>query len=464
MKQFFKASLAFLLTVGVFSACEEKDPPLPDNLVQFESAEQGFDASQKELTVKLKLSRAVDAATKVVIKPVFNGVTYGTQVTTSPEVSADLITVTVPAAAAEVSFKLTVKDGVLLSGSETATFTIQQVDTPVLTGSVNSLKVQFSTIISEGSSLTLDGGTGGANAVNAVYVDLSNNAQKAVLRSSWDFGFSTGTDFNVILNNFIASTAFATTKTDINAVGSADTVGVNLVLGFTPGLLGLVDDIDGDITKTAIKTVSATDADNKVYIVRRGTGGAVAAKDLIKIRVLRNGSNYTLQYAKLTETTFKTATITKQSTHNFVFFSVETEKTVEVEPAKGSWDFVWGGAINKTLLGTDLIPYYFSDLVFVNTYGGTQAAEVLTSQVSYDAYAEANVAATAFKSGTEARLLIGANWRVTSGTPIGVKTDRFYVIKDPSGNIYKLKFVNFHSADGGERGKPNIAFKLVKKG
>ena len=463
MKHLFKVSLVFLFT-ALFSACEEKDPPLPDNLLQFESAEQGLESSQKELTVKLKLSRAVDVATKVVIKPTFDGVTYGTEVTTTPEVASDLITLTIPAASAEGSFKLTRKDGVFLKGTESVTFAVQSVDSPVLVGTVPSLKVKFSTIVSEGTTIQLNGGTGGANALNAVYVDLSNNAQTAAVRGSWDFGFSTGSDFNVILNNFIATTAIATTKSDINTVTAADTVGKGLVLNFGAGQLALVDDIDGDLTKTVIKPVSATDADNKVYIVRRGTGGGLAAKDLVKVRVLRNGSNYSLQYAKLSETTFKTATITKVPANNFTFFSVETEKTVDVEPAKASWDFVWGGSINKTSNGTELIPYYFSDLVFTNIYGGTQVAEVLTSAVTYDNYAESNIATTVFAGGVAGKFVIGSNWRITSGTPIGVKTDRFYVIKDSAGNIYKVKFVNFHSSDGGERGKPTITYKLVKKG
>jgi hypothetical protein len=37
------------------------------------------------------------------------------------------------------------------------------------------------------------------------------------------------------------------------------------------------------------------------------------------------------------------------------------------------------------------------------------------------------------------------------------------MVKDATGNVYKLKFLNFTSADGGERGYPNIEYKLVKK-
>jgi hypothetical protein len=115
--------------------------------------------------------------------------------------------------------------------------------------------------------------------------------------------------------------------------------------------------------------------------------------------------------------------------------------------------------MNKTSDGTNDIPYYFADQVFINSLGGTTAAEVLTSTGTYDAYTESNIATTTFKND---RMVIGSNWRATTGT-IGVKTDRFYVVKDAAGNVYKLKFVSFTTQDGGERGKPKIEFKLVKK-
>ena len=88
------------------------------------------------------------------------------------------------------------------------------------------------------------------------------------------------------------------------------------------------------------------------------------------------------------------------------------------------------------------------------------AAEILTSTVSYDAYAESNIATTTFKND---KYVIGSNWRVASQSSTGVRTDRFYVVKDATGNVYKLKFISFASQDGGERGKPKFEFKLVKK-
>ncbi|GAB4015445.1 HmuY family protein [Spirosoma koreense] len=449
-----------LLAVGTLNACKENDPPLPDNLVQFESAEQGLDATTKEATIKLKLSRAVDAATPVTVQLAPTGITYGAQFTTTPATTNNVLSLTVPAGSSETSFKLTKADNIFLSGTETVGFTIASATSPVLVGNTKQLTVKFTSIISSGTTLTLDGGTGGSSAVNAVFVDLSNNGQTTVKRASWDLGFYSGADFRVVLNNMTGASAIALTKNDLTQVTAADTVGLVLTLGFDPSGLKLIDDVSGDITKTVISAVSATDADNKVYIINRGTGGSTPTKSWVKIRVLRNGTTgYTLQYAGIKETTFKTVSITKDAAYNFNFVSFDTGAAVSVEPAKNSWDIVWTGAIYKTSDGTNDIPYYFSDQVFINLLAGVTAAEVMTSTVSYDAYSESNIAATTFKSD---RSVIGANWRATTGT-IGVKTDRFYVVKDAVGNIYKLKFVSFTSQDGGERGKPKVEFRLVKQ-
>ncbi len=451
----------FVLAATALNACKESDPPLPDNLVQFESAEQGLDAATKEATIKLKLSRAASAATAVTIQVAPTGIAYGTQFTTTPATTNNVLSLTVPAGSSETSFKLTKGDNLFLSGTETIDFTIASAASPVLVGTTKALKVKFTSIVSAGTTLTLDGGTGGSSAINSVFADLSNNAATSVRRAAWDLGFYSGTDFRVILNNTTGAAAVALTKNDLTQVTAADTTGLVLnVSNFDPAGLKQIDDVSGDLTKTVIPSISATDADNKVIIINRGTGGGTAAKGWMKIRVLRNGTTgYTLQYAGIRETTFKTVSIPKDAAYNFKYVSFDTGALVDIEPAKTRWDIEWTGGMNKTSDGTNDIPYYFADQVFINHLGGVTAAEVLTSAVSYDTYGESNIATTTFKSD---KMVIGSNWRTTTGT-IGVKTDRFYVVKDAAGNVYKLKFISFTTQDGGERGKPKIEFKLVKQ-
>src|SRR5688572_4530397 len=152
---------------------------------------------------------------------------------------------------------------------------------------------------SGGQTFSLNGGTGGSNAVNSVYVDLSTEKQDSVKRTSWDLGFYGGADFRVIINNTTAASAKATNKNDLAAITTADTAGFAdaLALGFGLGTMSIIDDLDGDITKTVIAGISATDADNKVYILSPTNGSVAAAKDWYKLRVLRNGNGYRVQYA-----------------------------------------------------------------------------------------------------------------------------------------------------------------------
>ncbi|MFT3827703.1 MAG: HmuY family protein [Chitinophagaceae bacterium] len=312
---------------------------------------------------------------------------------------------------------------------------------------------------SDGTTLTLNGGAGGANAENTVFVDFSKDEQDSVKRVAWDLGFyCSSTDFRVKINNTTAATAKAINKTDLTLVTTSDTVGfsASLALGQGAGTMDIIDDVDGDITKTVIAAISATDSDNKVYILKLSNGMVSPAKDWYKIRILRNGTGYKLQYAKLSETTVKTIDIAKDASYNFKYVSLDKGAAVSVEPAKADWDIEW---TLTTYKASATIPYTFSDYVYINYLGGVTAAEVLTSTVTYDNYVEANITTTTFSN---SKVVIGGNWRATTGT-IGVKTDRFYVVKDPAGNVYKLKFVSFHANDGGVRGMPVIEYKLVKK-
>ncbi|MES2418356.1 MAG: HmuY family protein [Bacteroidota bacterium] len=325
---------------------------------------------------------------------------------------------------------------------------------------------------SDGSTLTLNGliaTESGSNAGNSVYVDFSKEKQVSVDRSSWDLGFYAGADFKVILNSTKGASAVKIEKTDLNAVTEADLVPENLevVLGNTDEAeFKKVDDPReaNILNKTAIAIVSSVDADNKVYlisIVGGSHGTSINVDNVYKIRVIRKAQGYTLQYAKLKETSFKTLDVTKDALLNFNFISLTQGKTVTVEPEKAEWDMVWTWSLYYGLAGSSSYVYGYSDVVFINNISNVTAAQVSTTTKSYADFAEADLAGITFSS---ARDVIGSKWRNTTGSAVGVIPTVFYVVKDGSGNIYKLKFNSFISNDGGERGRPVIEYKLVKKG
>ena len=323
---------------------------------------------------------------------------------------------------------------------------------------------------SDGSILTLNGIIGteaGSAAGNSVYVDFSTDKQTSVARASWDLGFYSGSDFRVILNNTTAAGAkvIQTPNANLATVGEADTLG--LTLAYNPGNplntdFAYYDAIDGNLSNTAIPAISSVAGENKVIILNRGTGGGIGARSWIKLRVTRNASGgYTLQYGKIKETTnFTTVDIPKDGNFNFKFVSLKNGTLLNAQPEGANWDISWTYSIYQT----SNLPYAFSDLIFINNLDDVTAALVDTGiipSLSYTTFSEADIAKVTFSN---SRYTIGSSWRSTQPAT-GIKTNLFYVIKDASNNVYKLRFVSMGVAgDGGTRGKPVIEYKLVKKG
>ena len=310
------------------------------------------------------------------------------------------------------------------------------------------------------------GSEAGTSAGNSVYLDLSGDKTTAVLRSGWDLGFFSGADFRVVLNNTTSAGVKVLNKFDLASVTAEDTIGLTLAVSqMDPQTsdLQFFDDIEGDLNKTAIPAVSATAASNPVIILNRGTGGGIAARPWVKLRVLRNGKGYTVQYAGILETTFKTIEVPKNEDFQFQYVSLENG-LVNVEPGKGKWDIVWSYSVFETNFGDGLVPYNFSDLIAVNHLAGVQAreniyADAAVASAAYTAFSKDSLATNPVKAG---RWTIGSNWRSTQPA-IGTKPDRFYIIKDADGNYYKFKSISMGvGTDGGTRGKPEFKYALIK--
>src|SRR5690606_8532576 len=102
----------------------------------------------------------------------------------------------------------------------------------------------------------------------------SANQQKAVQRDTWDLGFATGSEFRVIINGSVKMAVKQLNTTNIDEVQQEDS---SVAVGFTTMAdLGYVDNPTGILTGngagegTAIAEISATAADNKVYLVNMG--------------------------------------------------------------------------------------------------------------------------------------------------------------------------------------------------
>ena len=91
---------------------------------------------------------------------------------------------------------------------------------------------------------TLQPSVGGPNQPSQVYLDLSAAEFKAVNRESWDFGFSSGDDFRVVLNGSVKMAVKKLTTSDITVSQTIDT-NVSVGNGETTASNGYVDNPTG---------------------------------------------------------------------------------------------------------------------------------------------------------------------------------------------------------------------------
>jgi len=453
------------MMILVLAACRKREAELPDNYAVFETSAQGISANESNITVKVKLSRGVNADVPVIIKITEQGVVEGADYTTTPAAAAGKISLTIPSGNNEASFTLTKKAGVLFDGDEKIVFDLYSSAAPVLIGVTKQLTLSFGELVASTSTAVINGG--GVTYPNKVFIDLSANRQTAVIRTAWDLGFYTGSDdFRVILNSSSAMMAKQINKNDLNAVTAIDTVGFSTEVAFsqaapTTSSLAYIDYPSGDLTKTAIASISATATDNKVYIVNRGTGvgNPAPARGWKKIRIIRNPSGgYTLQHADIAATTFSSIDISKDDIYFFKYISFENGVAV-VEPAKRKWDVAWTYFSNVTNFGTGEVPYLFQDIVLMNR--NVQVAKVMVTTKAFADFGEADIAAQTFLTTQNA---IASDWRSGGGPGVSpaVRTDRFYIIKDGDNNYYKIRFTAL--TQNGERGYPAYESVLIKKG
>ena len=331
-------------------------------------------------------------------------------------------------------------------------------------------------IVIEGASAAPE--VGGPNQQNQVYVDLSTNTTTSIQRDSWDLGFYSGSDFRVKLNGSIYMATAALSATDIDAINSSNEDVQDLqpqvaVGTFQAENTAYVDAPNGNISETAIAEISDNDSENYVYILNLGfevgtetpeTGSVSISgneRGWKKIRILKNGDNYILQYADLDATTHKEITISKTNDYNFTFFSFNTESVVSVEPASTNWD------LNFTVF-TNEIPRYgsygYSDYITNNILSnvGTYTVDTeVDTELSYDTFTLADVINADLINNDQRS--IGSSWRNGGGpgTQPSLKDNVFYIISDTDGNLYKLKFLAMTN-ESGERGYPEFVYSLLQ--
>lgn len=420
--------------------------------------------------VVISFSKTTTSAGTITLGVTETEAEYGVDYSTNPTGTASALTVPFEAGVNKVVFKFNKLVPAVEEQVKNVKYTINAISTNYEISGNNTTVLNFNETALTGNSVAPQ--VGGPFQSNQVYIDLSSGAMTTVPRVSWDLGFYSGNDFRVVLNNSVKMSAKSLNSTNLATVVAEDNT---MLISQGSGSVSQIDNPTGIITGTAIAEVSANDADNSVYLINLGSNpgstppalGAPAAdsgshRGWKKIRVLRNGNGYKLQYANIDATTFSEVLIDKNAAFNFNFFSFTANATVNVEPQREKWDLNFTTFTN-IFGGTT--PYFFPDFVVNNSRGGAFAYSVSTADFSYDAFTMANVDQSKF---TDDQRGIGSSWRGTSapgpdGNPMSqfvLKTDIFYVLKDPAGNIYKIKMTG-GALPNLERGHPTFVYSLL---
>ncbi|MEZ4810752.1 MAG: HmuY family protein [Allomuricauda sp.] len=478
MKNNFLYTLAFaFILIGASCSDDEGGSVQQDFVVAFQNPSLSFDTSDTQKEVNLVFSTAAPSDGTVAITYTTDNAVYGSDAdfTTVPDGASGQLMVGFTGGASGTSFTFNKLQDAIEGASKGVNFTLSAISltdsngtTPTIQGNTQ-LAVSFTETAAPAGTTSPE--VGGPNEDNQVYVDLSSLTQTTAKRDSWDLGFYNGDAFRVTINGSIFMAVAALESTDIDAVTPTDVEALQpqVAVGtFDAANIDYVDAVTGDLEGTAIAAISETDADNPVYLVNLGfevgtdtpdLGGVALngeARGWKKIRILRSGSDYVLQYADLEASTHEEVTISKTAGYLFTFFSFNTEDLVDVQPLSDRWDLNFTAFTNEI---EGFGSYGYADFITTNLLGGAVAYAVETATKAYAEFTAADVVEASFLDDQRG---IGSNWRNGGGpgTLPSLKDDVFFVLKDTDGNLYKIRFTALVD-EGGVRGYPAFEFELL---
>lgn len=277
-----------------------------------------------------------------------------------------------------------------------------------------------------------------------VYYSLKDNKEVGRnLKTAWDLGFETTPGgYHVILNMSKSMFALNTRKTDFVAVTFADTSGFYEHRQW--------DAPNGDLDSTAICDWRSK---QNVYIVDLGYNELGQPLGFKKIQILTvNDSIYTFRTGDLSSTALTTISLKKDSIYNFCYTSLSTGLAVTgIEPPKTDWDVVF---TQYTHIFYDPFTPYLVTGCLLNRYK-TKANE--DTLLSFDNISSGNVNIKDFSDAID---VIGYDWKTFTGSKYVTNSRINYIIRDQSGQDYKLHFIDFYSTSG-VKGSPKWEYQRL---
>lgn len=286
----------------------------------------------------------------------------------------------------------------------------------------------------------------GSDYKREVFFDLGTHDTLGNEVDDWDFAFeSSESGSHVFINGGFGVKVSQSYSFDFEAI--RDTI----------GCVWRYDNASWDVDSTAFGNWKSV-LGNPVYVVDRSLCSPGTPADRFwKIKINNvTAYSYSISYARITDSTFKSTTINKSINHTYSFFTFNNNgHQLDVEPEKDKWDIVFTRYRYIYYDYSPPLPYYVNG-VLLNTNLTLAAVDSVTPYETIDY----NFAKT--KTLSAKRDAIGFEWKIFDfvSQQYTVKPYYVYIIKDQDGYYYKLHFIDFYSASG-NKGEPKFEYQRL---
>ncbi len=288
-----------------------------------------------------------------------------------------------------------------------------------------------------------------------VYFDLSTNSVvKTNLFDEWDLGFQAYDNYYIRMNLGREMT--------LQDLGPVDFDNVIEALDKTHNVY---DVPSGNLDSTAIGKWWEVEggkiqSKNHVYVINRGRNTNRKPDGIYKMMILgADESGFTIKFSELKSNIIDTLFVPRTNGYNFITMSFANGGEVNyLEPPSESWDIHF----------TPYIEFFDVPGFEIYTVRGALINDRLCEAAEADStieFDELILDAAQMTEFTQKRNVIGHNWKdVDINTGVyTVNPMKKYLIRDPEGFVYKLRFIGFQKVIDGkaEKGYPEFEFKLL---
>ena len=286
----------------------------------------------------------------------------------------------------------------------------------------------------------------GEDYQNQVFFDFeSGTIVKTSQTNSWDLAFESGGD-HVFINGGKGLYVYNTHETDASFFTNAY---------FVQQQQWQYDAACGLPDSTA------------VGVWRSRTGASKGEVFLVKMNdetfrkfviVRADADQVTLAHGVIDAQQLDTVMIPKNTDYNYSYFSLEKGVVLQPEPPKATWDIVFT-RYRHIYYDLQNFPYLVTGAL-INPYetSGIADSSMTWEEIDYD-----DVANHQFSN---FRNVIGYDWKKfvfdnNTGGKYHVLSHKNYIIRTSSGNVWKLRFLDFYSPDG-VKGYPSFEYERIQ--